>query len=175
LHALVPLLAAAGLLLGIALIGRFLRDKLRDQDRYSLPFAEIDCEPPPGMGRAEFLEEVQFRGNQPERLRLLDEDLTERLAAAFALHGWVEKVGVVKVMPRGIHVELVYRTPVLAVRYGGKLRAVDGLGVLLPKSANTNGLPIYSGNPPAPINGEGHPWGDAGVEAAARNARKNQT
>lgn len=172
LNTLLPLLAAAALLSGLAVAGRLLREQLRDQDRYALPFAEIACDPPPGMDRATFLDEVQYLAGQPDRLRLLEDGLSERLAAAFTRHPWVEQVEGVRVTRGQVRVSLIYRTPVLAVRHAGALRVVDRHGVLLPPSANGEGLPVYPGKAPAPAGAAGARWGDPGVETAARAAAR---
>ena len=41
-------------------------------------------------------------------------------------------------------------------------------GILLPKWARTDGLPVYRGKAAAPTGPAGRRWGDPGVEAAAR-------
>jgi hypothetical protein len=62
---------------------------------------------------------------------------------------------------------LRFRTPILGVRYGGYLRAVDSHGILLPATAPTRGLPVYEGVAATPKGPAGTPWGDPGVTAAA--------
>ncbi len=163
------LLAVAGLLAGLILLGRWGLEQLRPSERYLLPLADLQCTPPPGLTRADFLDEVRYYANLPERLPLLDEDLPARLRAAFALHPWVARVEDITITPpRQVRVELVYRTPVLAVRWHGTLRAVDGTGVLLPARAPTRGLPVYDGQPRPPQGPEGTPWGDPDLEQEAR-------
>ena len=109
-RAFVPLLVAALLLAGVITLGEVARDALRQQDRYVVAFADIDCEPPPGQERTAFLNEVQYVGELPERLQLLDDDLAVRLARAFARHPRVEKVLRVEIVPpRQVRVLLVYR------------------------------------------------------------------
>jgi hypothetical protein len=138
-----------------------------------VPLADVECEPPPGMTRADFLDEVRYYAGLPEKLSVLDEQLPARLRAAFAQHPWVARVDDVTVMPpRHLHVALTYRVPVLAVRWGGTLRAVDASGVLLPVRASTAGLPVYAGQPRPPQGREGTRWGDPDVERAARAAGK---
>jgi hypothetical protein len=168
------LVLGVGLVLaGVILLGRLALAHLRPLDRYAVAFADIDCVPPPGQSRSEFLDEVQYLGSMPARLRLLDEDLCPRLAECFGRHPWVEKMDHVEITPPGaVRVRLVYRTPVLAVRSGGVVRAVDARGVLLPRSAPTEGLPVFPGSPQPPAGPAGTPWGDPAVEAAARAARQ---
>ena len=89
------LILAAGLGVvfgGLITLARVTRDKVRDSERYAALFADIECTPPPGMNRADFLNEVRYQTDFPERLHLLDDDLKQRLYEAFGQHPWVEKV-----------------------------------------------------------------------------------
>jgi hypothetical protein len=167
---LLALVGAAGFVFLVIALGRMARDHLGDQDRYTLALADIVCEPPPGQKKDEFLAEVQYLSNLPERLRLLDDDLKEQLTAAFARHPWVEKVQRVQVTPSGVIAHLRYRTPVLAVPLSGRLRAVDAHGILLPLAADTAGLPVFPGTAPPPAGPAGTPWGDSAIEKAAAHA-----
>ena len=162
-----PLLAIVGLIF----LGRQLHDRLRGDERYRIALTEIECPPPTGMEHGDFLAEVQYYSGLPDQLNLLDTELTKRLAEGFAKDPWVEKVERVEVAPpRLVRVRLVYRTPVLAVRYGDELRAVDHHGVLLPATAATDRLPVFPGKAKPPAGPAGSAWGDAAVEEAARNA-----
>src|SRR5262245_3244017 len=132
-RAVVALLAAGLLLAAIGLIGRLTREELRPHERYSVPFEDIQCQPPATLSRTTFLDEVRYLTDLPAHVSLLDERLPRRLADAFACHPWVEKVERVEVSPRGpVHVHLSFRTPVLAVPVAGQVRAVDRNGLLLP-------------------------------------------
>ena len=137
-------------------------------------FADIECTTPVGMERQKFLEEVRYYAPRlPERIHLLDEHLAEQLREGFAKHPWVEKVERVEIVPpHRVLVQLVYRTPVLAVRPGAQVRAVDRRGILLPTGAITDGLPLFQGTAKPPAGPAGTPWGDPAVEEAARNAAK---
>jgi hypothetical protein len=174
LRLLLPPLLALLALLGIIVAGRSARDWLRQQDRYTFAIADIECAPPPGQDRAAFLGEVQYVASLPERLPLLDDDLSQRLKTAFARHPWVEKVRDVTITPPSrVRVQLVHRTPVLAVQVHGSakdVRAVDRDGILLPTTAPLVGLFQLHGNIPAPAGAAGTAWGQATVEAAARTA-----
>ena len=64
-------------------------------------------------------------------------------------------------------IALTYRTPVLAVPVAGAVRAVDRHGVLLPKSARTEGLPVFKEKAAPPTGPAGTRWGDEAVERAA--------
>jgi hypothetical protein len=190
LQALLPLLIAALFLAVLIGLGGAAREALRGRGSYTVAFADIDCPPPPGQERGDFLGEVQYVGGLPDRLNLLDDGLAERLAGAFAKHPWVEKVERVEIVPPGwVRVQLQCRTPVLYVSPQGirkwedagwyppaiNLAApvpVDRHGVVLPGRAwkDKQGLPsLFNLNasrpPPA-----GSPWGDAAVQAAACTA-----
>ncbi|HXG09317.1 MAG TPA: hypothetical protein VNK04_05965, partial [Gemmataceae bacterium] len=168
LEMIVPLLGSTLILLSLTAVGHGTRAALRD--RVTLIFADIDCAPPPGQDRIEFLDEVQYLAGFPDRLPLLDDDLARRLAEAFASHPWVEQVERVEIVAPGrVRVQLAYRTPVLAVRQGNRLRAVDRYGVLLPATAATEGLPVYEASAP-PSGPAGAPWGNEAIECAARTA-----
>jgi hypothetical protein len=176
-------LQVAGLLLGLGLfvagllvLGEYAQEQLRDRDRYTLPFTDIECLPePPWTSRGDFLDQVQYLARLPGRLRFLDADLPRQLAEGFAQHAWVRKVERVEVTSRQVRVRLLYRRPALAVRVEGQLRVVDDEGILLPKEAPTAGLPVFAGQAPRPAGPAGTRWGDAGVETAARKAAGSAT
>jgi hypothetical protein len=168
---LAVLLGVALFLGGLIALGRLALDGLRRQDRYTAAFADISCTPPPGLSRSDFLGEVQYLGSFPERLPVLDPELAPRLAEGFARHPWVAKVERVEILAAGkVRVLLTYRRPVLAVPAGGQVRVVDGQGILLPRGASAEGLPVFPGTARPPAGPAGSPWGDAGVESAARSA-----
>jgi hypothetical protein len=163
-----PLVGAGLLVLGLIVLGKAARDRLRQHQDYALAVGDIDCPAPPGMRRPEFLAEVQYLGPLPDRLPALDDETAVRLSAAFARHPWVESVEEVRLLPpSGARVRLVFRTPALAVPQPGGTRVVDGHGVLLPAGAPTEGLPVYVGSAPPPAGLAGEPWGDPAVTAAA--------
>ncbi len=170
---LLLVLAAGGALAGLVFLGQWGLEQLRGRERYAVPFADIDCVPPPRLSRAEFLDEVQFYGRLGNCIGLLDEDLAGKLTEGFAKHPWVEKVEAVIVKPpRQVQVKLVHRRPVLAVRLPEGLAAVDANGVRLPKKAATEGLPVFEGEAAPPQGPEGTKWGDPKVEKRARELRK---
>jgi hypothetical protein len=166
------LLIAGGVLVlfGWVALGRQATDRLRDSGRNFLAFADVDCTPPAPLSRADFLGEVQYLSNSPDRLPLSDDGLAARLATAFAAHPSVERVERVEVLPRRVRVSLVYRSAVLAVPGPNGPRAVDGQGVLLPQSAPVEGLPRLGGPAVASPGVAGTRWKDSRVEAAARVA-----
>ena len=191
-QALMPVVCALSLLLGVIALGRGTRAALHNSAAYTVAFDGIECEPPKGMPRGDFLGEVRDLSGQPDRLHLLDEDLTNRLARAFGAHPWVESVRRVEVRnPKAkVRVELVYRQPILAVRlpvnsvprdgstlietWSGKgpnavmlCRAVDCNGVLLPVVAASSHLPVLTTVSDGPSGATGTYWGDRRVAAAA--------
>ena len=167
------LLLVALFLGGLIWAGRWGMEQLRGKDRYDLAFADIECETPVGMERQKFLDEVRYYARPlPERLHLLNDDLPQQLRDGFARHPWVEKVEPIEIKPpKHVIVKLTFRTPVLAVKVGAELHAVDGQGILLPNNAPTRGLPIYDGDAPPP-QAVGQRWGDANLEAAARERKR---
>ncbi len=162
---------ACGIVLGLLMVvAQVTRLSLMTAERYLLPVRAIDTAIPPGQDREAFLAEVRYYGQLPDPLPLLDQDLPKRLEQAFARHPWVEEVKQVQIGPgRRIHVRSVLRMAVLAVRSPeGTLRAVDRSGILLPRGADTLGLPLLAA--PSSPQGPGRPWGDPHVEVAARVA-----
>lgn len=182
LTALLALLLAA-----LVWVGQATRRELLFSERYTVPFAAIECATPPALEHTVFLAEVQYLSDLAERLPLLEDGIAQRLADAFARHPWVEKVERVEITPqRQVQVDLVFRTPVLAVltpessvyievpsretgrkELAGSL-AVDGRGVLLPREALNARLPILRGVRKPPAGAAGTPWGDGSVDEAAR-------
>jgi hypothetical protein len=165
-----PLLGGALLLALVLGLGQYAREQLRERGHTTATFADIDCAPPPGLSREEFLGQVQYLANLPDQFDVLDEGACERLQRAFAAHPWVEEVKrLEKVAPNRVRAELVHRMPVLAVELGGGARrAVDRHGVLLPAAAAGADLPRFRGEVEPPSGRPGSPWGDGRVEAGAR-------
>lgn len=170
------LTAVLGLLFsGLMALARLTREQVRDSDRYTALFSDIDCAPPPDTSRADFLNEVRYLTDFPERLPLLDDDLKQRLFEAFAQHPWVEKVERVEIVPpRQITVTVHYRTPVLAIAADGDskrlLGVVDRRGIALPAAAPSSDLPVFAGSNKERPSRAGTLWAEQGVTAAARTA-----
>jgi hypothetical protein len=187
------LLIMAGLILLLVQLGQWTRERVSSLDRYTVGFANLECPPPPTGDRNQFLSEVQYLGNLPDQLHLLDTDLVERLTDAFACHPWVESVEEVRIVPpKQVEIRLVYRTPALKVivvagpkqtnRAGsasaqsgqetpapGSTFEVDGAGILLRGLVPSENLPHFETIHP-PTGPAGTAWGDMAVEAAARTA-----
>src|SRR5262245_29149101 len=166
-----PLAFAAFVVAGVVALGRAAHDDWRKHERYALTFDEVHCEPPPGLRREEFLREVQYEADLPDRLDRFDAALTLNLKSAFLRHPWVESVERIDVSATGpVRLRLVYRTPVLAVRGSGSLRVLDRNGVLLPRGAASAGLPLFRGKVPGIPGPTGTVWGATDVFAAAWTA-----
>lgn len=169
LQVVTPLLAGVLLLLGVVALGQWSWQRLRGRERYTLPFADIECVPPAHLSRADFLEEVRYLAGAPPGLSLLDDRLAARLSRQFAGHPWVEKVERVEITPpRRVSVQLRYRTPALAVPQGDQTRVVDTHGILLPAATAAAGLPILRGIVSPPAGPAGTPWNSPAVRAAVR-------
>lgn len=187
-----PILCALALLLGIVGLGRAARTALRDREAFTFTLDDVDFQPPEGVSRGEFLEEVRQLSHPLERLHRLDPDLSSRLARSFAADPWVESVRHIQVGRVGtkVRVDLEHRRPVLAVYLAGDkiprdgsalietwagksrsalvpARAVDGNGVLLPARAVHSGLPVLVAEVSAPTGPAGRRWNDRRVVAAA--------
>jgi hypothetical protein len=107
---LIALAGAALVVIGLIAVGSMAREGLSPQERYLIPFAEIDSPAPPGQTLGDFLAEVRYLSEMPERISLLDTELADKLGAAFARHPKVERVVAVSVTPpRHVHVELQFR------------------------------------------------------------------
>lgn len=163
----------AGIVGAVIWLGRAGRERLQDHPKYQVAVREIECDVPLGMAREAFLDEVQYVGQLSPKVSILDENLPDRLREAFATHPWVLKVDDVTIEPsRRVAVRLTFRTPVLAVFWDNRWRAVDADAILLPQNAPTQDLPRFRGNPKAPQGPSGKTWGDADVAKQAREAVK---
>src|SRR5260370_28736871 len=91
LRLLTTLLGVAIFLLILLWVGQWTRQRISGLDRYTVALTDIDCPPPPDQNRADFLAEIQYLGSLPDHLHLLDDNLTARLADAFARHPAVGK------------------------------------------------------------------------------------
>lgn len=189
-QALTPILCGLALLLSVIGLGRAARASLHDRVTYSIAFGDIDCQPPEGMSREAFLNEVRVHTNQPKALPLLDEDLIARLHRAFAVHPWVDSVRRVDIgsphhagshSKTTLHLDLVYRQPVLAIPLSAEAKAEKGIGergwrmvdrqsILLPVGTVPAHLPVLAAPVTVPAGPPGSRWGDARVAAAAKTA-----
>jgi hypothetical protein len=145
-------------------------------ETYHVTPDEVDMTPPPEWIHSDLRAEV-FRSASFERsLKLTDEDLTERIAGAFALHPWVAWVRrVEKRHPARVVVELEYRRPVCMIEVLGELLPVDAGAVLLPKEdfspVEAARYPRLVGVKTPPVGAVGERWNDARVLGGAAIAQ----
>lgn len=108
-------------------------------------------------------------------LSIMDPNLTERIAKAFALHPWVAKVcRVQKCHPGRVKVDLVYRRPVCIVLSPSGPHPVDAEGVVLPikdfSLVELSNYPHLVGIGTLPVGPKGTRWGDPRVVGGAEVA-----
>lgn len=164
-----PLLIGVGLIAGVLWLSDQARNDLRNRDRYVIKFTDIECDPPPGLSRVEFLEETQYLAGLPDRVELLDTRTVDRVRAALKSHPWVAGVRQVRIRSGKLLADLDYRRPALWVEWSPRsARAVDAGGVLLPITAKKDGLPILLGPVSRPDVPSGERWDDPAVESAAK-------
>ena len=157
------LILVALILVGIIALGRWSLSQLKNDDRFQIPFDDIECAAPPTMTRSDFLGEVRYLSRLPKRLSVADPETQIKVRAAFARHPWVLLVDEVEpIPPAQLRVRLQFRHPALAVPWNGSVRVVDDRGVLLPDGVNAVGLPIFP-DIPQPPGAAGQPWPDPDV------------
>jgi len=172
--AILALALGFGALAGLAWLGTRAGNDVAPNARYTVAFAEIECDAPPGLEAKPFLTEVRFINDLPETLQSVDPKLSEHLKAAFAKHPWVLEVGAVTVTAQGtIRVELTFRESALDIKIGSdpEPRVLDRTGVLLPKEAKGSKLPLLV-NRLVPMNvSAGQKWPDPDVLRAVEIVR----
>jgi len=160
---------------GTYLAWRKLGPKILNSAEYRVGPEQIEITRLPGWihsdVRAEVLRDPALDGT----LSLMDDDLTERIAKAFAAHPWVAKVGAVtKEYPALVKVPLVYRRPVCMVEVTDGVYAVDVEGVVLPSEdfspVEAARFPRLSGIGRKPMGPAGARWGDSRVMGGAEIA-----
>ncbi len=166
LFALLILIAAA--IGGGYALWREVRGHVLAGSQYQLDPREIHVNVPPPWVRADVKAQVIRDASLDTNLSILEEDLTLRIAQAFALHPWVEKViRVSKGHPARVDVELEFRQPAAMVEVTGGLLPVDRLGVLLPSddftSTDARAYPRLAGITTEPVGVVGKSWGDVRV------------
>ena len=105
----------------------------------------------------------------------MDDDLTERVTAAFLRQPWVAKVrNVAKQYPAKVKVDLTYRRPVCMVKLGDQLFPIDAEAVFLPPEdfspVEKAKYPRLEGVDRGPMGGVGRRWGDSRVAGGAEIA-----
>jgi hypothetical protein len=171
------LLGVAALLVATAVVPQFVKSLPDPAERqeYRFETAKIEIAPPPRDVPPDIVDQVLKRARVPETVSLLDDDLTEKLAKAFASHPWVaEVVSVRKSFPPRVQVQLKYRRPVAMVATAGGMYPIDAAAVLLPPEdfsmADTKRYPLLRGVQTKPQGPAGVRWGDVVVEQGAKLA-----
>ena len=164
----ITLALAGGIFLALDYLGLEALRRIGPNERFRVLFADIHCDPPPGIDRHTFLTEVRYVSQFPESFNAIDEPDRERLAKAFAAHPWVESVeGISAEAGNAVTVKLKFRVPVMAVRVNaGAVRLVDSHGVLLPESEPPRGVAELLNIVPAPKSDAGKIWTDDTVTRA---------
>jgi len=173
-----PLLFTLGVGMAVLAFGTFwawraVGPRVLDSPAYQLKPEQISLNAPPQWILANDLRKEAVRNASLDRpLSIMDEQLAERIALAFAAHPWVAKVQrVEKFHPARVEVQLVYRRPVAAVADGSDLWPVDVGGVLLPREnisrAELTKFPKISGIDGRPLARPGSVWQDMRVRGGA--------
>ena len=143
---------------------------------YRIGPEQVEITPqPPWIPQSDIRAEVFRNPTLDGRLSIVDDDLAERIANAFARHPWVARVEHVTKRYISVKVELVYRKPVCMVELpGGGWLPVDVEAVLLPTGDFTEveaaRYPRLLGVDRAPTGLVGSRWGDARVIGGAEIA-----
>jgi hypothetical protein len=150
---------------------------ISSRERYRLTVNSLEIPTQPAWIPADIKAEV-MRDGSLTGLSVLDPELTSQVARAFELNTWVARVNRVVKRPGQngprVIIELDYRRPVVMVKTQNGFWPVDSEGVLLPPddfspSQTRSYLRVVTANwqPAGPI---GTPYGDAGINGAARIA-----
>lgn len=132
-------------------------------------------QPPPWITHTDIRAEIYNDLNRQGALSLMDDDLTERVAAALLRQPWVAKVRQVKKLyPAKVKADLTYRQPVCMIEIPGGKMPVDVEGTLLPKDdfspIEAARYPKLAGVDRSPMGNVGSRWGDVRVAGGAEIA-----
>ncbi len=173
--ALIVALLVAVLVGGACLAWVKLRDRILGSPEYRLDPQQVEITPLPDWIHSDLRGEVFRDPTLDGPLSIMDDDLAERIARAFARHPWVAKaVPVRKYHPASVQVELKYRRPVCMVEVPGGLFPVDVEGFLLPghdfSPSEAARYLRLTGVERMPIMPPGNRWPDAKVIGGAEIA-----
>ena len=149
--------------------------KLNDRPEYRIGADQVSISTPPNWIPSDLAQQVFIRAGLEENQSLLDATLSERVAAAFHTHPWVQEVrSVRKTYPARIHVDIVYREPVAMVKGVDGYYPIDRHGILLPardfSDADIERYPVIERVASVPMGKLGESWGDPAVSGAAELA-----
>jgi len=148
--------------------------ELESQPEYQVTVDQITVTPPPRWVPEDLVADVLHRVRLDEPLSLQESTLSERIAAAFVTHPWIQKVhSVRKSFPARVHVDVTYRKPVAMVEGIDGFYPLDAEGCVLPVNLSpwdVRRLPVIENVSSVPQGGQGQPWGDPVVAEAAQLA-----
>lgn len=149
--------------------------KLNDRSEYRIGAEQVSISTPPTWIPPDLAQQVFVRAGLEKNQSLLDATLSERIAAAFHTHPWVQEVrSVRKTYPARIHVDVVYREPVAMVKGVDGYYPIDRHGILLPardfSDADIERYPVIERVASVPMGKLGESWGDPAVSGAAELA-----
>lgn len=149
--------------------------KLTDRPEYRVGAEQVSISTPPQWIPPDLAKQVFVRAGLEENQSLLDSTLSERVAAAFYTHPWVQEVrSVRKSYPARIHVDVVYREPVAMVKGFDGYYPIDRNSILLPardfSDADIERYPVIERVASVPMGKLGESWGDPAVSGAAELA-----
>lgn len=172
-----PLIISAAVAMTIIVIPLLARrlPKLHDRSEYRIGTEQVSISTPPKWIPEDLTQQVFTRAGLEENQSLLDATLSERVAAAFYTHPWVQEVrSVRKSYPARIHVDVVYREPVAMVKGVDGYYPIDRHGILLPardfSAADIENYPVIERVASVPMGKLGESWGDPAVSGAAELA-----
>lgn len=149
--------------------------RLDSRPEYLVSVSSVTLNTPPAWIPEHLVEQVFERAGMEGSVSLLDETLSERVAAAFHTHPWIQSVrSVRKSFPARLHVEVVFREPVAMVKGVDGFYPIDRHSILLPPSdftlEDTQRFPVIERVSSVPLGRLGQPWGDPAVLGAAELA-----
>ncbi len=149
--------------------------ELESRPEYQVTVNEITVTPPPRWVPEDLVSDVLNRVRLDQPLSLQESTLSERIAAAFVTHPWIQKVhGVRKSFPARVHVDVTYRKPVAMVEGIDGFYPLDAESCVLPVNdlslSDVRRYPVIENVSSVPQAGQGQPWGDPVVAEAAQLA-----
>lgn len=150
--------------------------ELESRPEYQVSIDQITVTPPPRWVPEHLVADVLHRVRLDEPLSLQESTLSERIAAAFVTHPWIQKVhGVRKSFPARVHVDVTYRKPVAMVEGFDGFYPLDAEACVLPVNidlppSDLRRIPVIKNVSSVPQGGQGQPWGDPVVAEAAQLA-----
>ncbi len=148
---------------------------LSGRPEYQVGPDQVTISPPPRWIPPDLTKQVFAQAGLSETNSLQDPSLSERIAAGFHTHPWIERViSVRKSFPARVHVEVIYREPVAMVKGIDGHYPIDKNGVLLPardfSDSDVERFPVIEQVASVPMGKLGEPWGDPAVAGAAELA-----